>query len=348
MNYITGRGAQLNTPNKFHKHQKEVMHIEAIDEWVEADPKTILLEDLSTTIVNRVDSPDVGMVYSVNPYKGCEHGCIYCFARNSFEYWGYSAGLDFETKIIVKKNAAALLHKFLMNPRYQCEPLSLSGNTDCYQPIERKLRITRSILEVCRQFNQPVSLITKNSGMLRDIDILGPMGRKNQASIMVSITSLNEDLRLVMEPRTTTAKQRLRLIEEASRAGIKTGVMIGPVIPGLNDHEIHDILVAAAKAGAVYASYTFIRLNGALGILFQDWLHKNFPDRADKVLNMIKASHSGKLNDSRFGVRMRGEGNVAEMVEAQFMAYRKKYGLTERFQLDCTAFQRPGTQMSLF
>lgn len=348
MNYVNGRGAQINTPNKFHQHQREVMHVEAIDEWIQDDPRTTYLEDVSKTIVNRVDSPDVGMIYSVNPYKGCEHGCIYCFARNSFEYWGYSAGVDFETKIIVKKDAAKLLRKFLMNPRYECEPLSFSGNTDCYQPIERKLRITRSLLEVCSEFNQPVSLITKNSGMLRDIDILASMGQKNQASVMVSITSLNESLRLVMEPRTTTAKQRLKLIETLSESGVKAGVMIGPVIPGLNDHEIHDILQAAQRAGAVYASYTFIRLNGVIGLLFQDWLHKNFPDRAEKVLNLIKASHDGKLNDSRFGVRMRGEGNIAEIVAKQFTTYRNKFALTQKFQLDCSGFHRPGTQISLF
>src|SRR5690606_27322940 len=252
-------------------------------------------------------SPDVGMFYSMNPYQGCEHGCIYCYARNTHEYYGYSAGLDFERKIMVKKNAPELLRKFLLRPGWKCVPIGLSGNTDCYQPAERRYGLTRKLLEVCLEFNQPVGLITKNAGMMRDRDILSRLAERNLVSVIVTVTSLNEELRRVMEPRTTTAQQRLRLIREGTAAGIRMGVMVGPVIPGLNDHELHDILKAASEAGAVFSAYTFVRLNGAVGLLFHDWLHRHFPDRAEKVWNLISSGHGGKVNDSRWGTRMRGE-----------------------------------------
>lgn len=347
--YLKGRGAQLNTKNRFLKNEKVKEHIEGIDEWTEKNEATEYLVDNAKGIVNKVDSPDVGMYYSMNPYQGCEHGCIYCYARNSFEYWGYSAGLDFERKIIVKKNAPELLKKFLMNPKWNCTPISLSGNTDCYQPAEQKFRLTRSLLEVCNQFNQPVGLITKNAGMLRDKDLLTEMGRKKLISILVSITSFNEDLRRVMEPRTTTARQRIKLIEELSSAGITMGVMLGPMIPGLNDHEMHNIIKAASEAGATFSAYTFIRLNGSIKLIFHDWLYKNFPDRADKVWHLIEASHGGKVNDSEWGRRMRGSGNVAELIGQQYKKFTKKYGLNhERLDLDISKFSRPGSQISLF
>lgn len=347
--YKKGRGAQFNTANRFLKTERVRQHVEAVDEWVDADVKTSYIEVNPKTIVNKVDSPDVGMFYSMNPYQGCEHGCIYCYARNSFEYWGYSAGLDFESKILVKKNAADLLRKFLMNPSWQCVPIGLSGNTDCYQPAERKFKITRSLLEVCYSFRQPVAIITKNSGILRDVDILQEMGRKNLASALVSITSLKNDLRLAMEPRTTTAAQRLRTIEVLSKAGVKMGVMLGPMIPGLNDHEMPEILRLARESGASFSAYTYIRLNGAIKFLFHDWLNKNFPDRAEKVWHLIEGSHNGQVNDSRWGVRMRGEGNMAQMIADQYRLYTRLYGLDhERLGLDCTQFCRPGQQASLF
>ena len=347
--YKKGRGAQFNTRNKFLKTETVRQHAEAVDEWVDEDVKTSYLDIYPKSIVNKVDSPDVGMFYSMNPYQGCEHGCIYCYARNSFEYWGYSAGLDFESKILVKRNAAELLRKFLMNPKWECVPISLSGNTDCYQPAERKFRITRSLLEVCCEFNQPVAIITKNAGILRDVDILQEMGKKNLASALVSITSFNNDLRLAMEPRTTTATQRLRTIETLSKNGVRMGVMLGPMIPGLNEHEMPEILKRASEAGATFSAYTFIRLNGAIKFLFHDWLYKNFPDRADKVWHLIENSHDGKVNDSRYGVRMRGEGNVAKMVADQYKMYTRIYGLNhERHGLDCSIFRRPGEQGKLF
>lgn len=347
--YLKGRGAQFNPKNRFLKNERVKEHIEAIDEWLDPNPETIFLEEHAKGIVNKVDSPDVGMWYSMNPYQGCEHGCTYCYARNVHEYWGYSAGLDFEQKIIVKKNAPELLRKFLMNPKWECLPISLSGNTDCYQPAERKFGITRQLLEVCREFHQPVGIITKNAGILRDKDILADLASKQLVSVLVSITSFEEDLRRVMEPRTTTAKQRLRTIRELSEAGVRTGVMLGPMIPGLNEHEMQRIMEAASKEGASFSAYTFIRLNGAIKLIFHDWLYKNFPDRADKVWHLIEASHNGKVNDSRWGVRMRGEGNIAQLVAQQYARYTQKYGLNaERWELDCTQFRRPGEQMRLF
>jgi DNA repair photolyase len=347
--YKTGRGAQINTKNRFLVNERVREHIEGIDDWTEENMATVYLEEHAKSLVNKVDSPDIGMMYSMNPYQGCEHGCIYCYARNAFEYYGYSAGLDFERKIMVKKNAAALLRKFLQHPKWECVPIALSGNTDCYQPAERKFQLTRQILEVCLEFNQPVAMITKNAGILRDKDILQEMAKKKLVSVLVSITSFNEDLRRVMEPRTTTGQQRLRVIKELSDAGVRAGVMLGPMIPGLNEHEMQRIMKAASEHGATFSAYTFIRLNGAIKLLFHDWLYKNFPDRADKVWHLIESGHGGQVNDSRYGLRMRGEGPVADLVRQQYKTYNKLYHLNdERWELDCTQFRRPGEQGRLF
>ncbi|HZF65907.1 MAG TPA: PA0069 family radical SAM protein [Chitinophagaceae bacterium] len=347
--YKKGRGAQFNTRNKFEKEETSKEHSEAIDDWSSHDIQTQYIDVFPKTIVNKVDSPDVGMMYSMNPYQGCEHGCIYCYARNSFEYWGYSAGLDFESKILVKKNAPDLLRKFLLSPQWQPAPIMLSGNTDCYQPAEQEFRLTRKLLEVCNEFNQPVGILTKNSWIIKDADVLQEMAKKKIVSAMVSVTSFDENLRRLMEPRTTTAKQRLKVIEELSKAGVKTGIMMGPMIPGLNDHEMQRIMKAGKDAGATFTAYTFIRLNGAIKFLFHDWLYKNFPDRADKVWHLIEASHNGTVNDSRWGVRMRGEGNFAQLVAQQYKKYGKLYGMnSERWNLDTTIFRRPGEQGKLF
>lgn len=347
--YIKGRGAQINTKNKFITNEVIKEHAESIDDWEESKVETQYIEVFPKSIVNKVESPDLGMMYSMNPYQGCEHGCIYCYARNSFEYWGYSAGLDFESKILVKKNAPELLRKFLMHPNWEATPIMLSGNTDCYQPAEQIFRITRKLLEVCNDFNQPVSILTKNSCIIKDKDLLQEMSRKRIISAMVSVTTFDDSLRRVMEPRTTTAKQRLKVIEELSGAGIRMGIMMGPMIPGLNDHEMQRIMKAGKDAGATFSAYTFIRLNGAIKLLFHDWLYKNFPDRADKVWHMTEDGHNGKVNDSRWGVRMRGEGNIAQLVAQQYKKYGKLYGLNEdRWELDTTIFRRPGEQGSLF
>ncbi|MET0635999.1 MAG: PA0069 family radical SAM protein [Chitinophagaceae bacterium] len=347
--YLQGRGAQINTKNRFLKQETTREHIEGIDDWSEDNIPTQYIEQQSKTIVNKVDSPDVGMAYSMNAYAGCEHGCIYCYARNVHEYWGYSAGLDFERKILVKVNAPQLLRKQLMNPKWEVMPIMLSGNTDCYQPAEQKYRLTRGLLQVCNEFNQPVGILTKNSWIVKDKDVLQELAAKNLVTAMVSITSFNEDLRRVMEPRTTTAEQRLRVIEDLSKAGIKMGVMLGPMIPGLNDHEMQRIMKSASDAGATFTAYTFIRLNGAIKLLFHDWLYKNFPDRADKVWHLIEDSHAGKVNDSRWGLRMRGEGSVAEIIAQQYRTYGRLYNMNEnRYKLDTGSFRRPGQQGTLF
>jgi len=347
--YIAGRGAQFNPQNRFLKNHEVQQHPEGIDDWEKAAAGTKYLEQRVKSIVNKVDSPDLSMMYSMNPYAGCEHGCVYCYARNVHEYWGYSAGLDFESKIIVKINAPEMLRKFLLHKKYDPTPIMLSGNTDCYQPAEQKYRLTRGLLEVCNEFNQPVGILTKNSWILKDKDILQEMAKKKLVSAMVSITSFNDELRRSMEPRTTTAQQRLKVIEELSSAGVHMGVMMGPMIPGLNEHEMQRIMKEARAAGATFTAYTFIRLNGAVKFLFHDWLYKNFPDRADKVWHLIEASHNGQVNDTRFGVRMRGEGNIADMVRQQYKKYGKLYGMNEdRWELDSSHFRRPGEQGKLF
>ena len=347
--YLNGRGAQFNTKNRFLKNYQAKEEIESIDDWEEPNTGTQYIEQQVKSIVNKVDSPDLGMAYSMNPYAGCEHGCIYCYARNVHEYWGYSAGLDFERKIIVKMNAPQILRKTFMHPKWEVHPIMLSGNTDCYQPAEQKYRLTRGLLEVCNEFNQPIGILTKNSWIIKDKDVLQEMAKKNLVSAMVSITSFNEDLRRVMEPRTATATQRLKVIEELSNAGIHMGVMMGPMIPGLNEHEMQRIMKAASEAGAKFTAYTFIRLNGAIKFLFHDWLYKNFPDRADKVWHLIEASHDGKVNDTRWGLRMRGEGSIAEIVSQQYKKYGKLYGMNgDRWKMNTADFRRPGEQGKLF
>jgi DNA repair photolyase len=348
--YLQGRGAQFNTKNRFLKDERTKEHIEAIDDWEEANVQTQYMEQEVKSIVNKVESPDLNMMYSMNPYAGCEHGCIYCYARNVHEYWGYSAGLDFERKIIVKVNAPPMLRKFLMHPKWNgSHPIMLSGNTDCYQPAEQKYRLTRGLLEVCNEFNQSVGILTKNSWIIKDKDVLQEMAKKRLVSAMVSITSFNEDLRRVMEPRTTTAKQKLKVIEELSHAGVRMGIMMGPMIPGLNEHEMQRIMKEARDNGATFTAYTFIRLNGAIKFLFHDWLYKNFPDRADKVWHLIEESHDGKVNDTRWGVRMRGEGSIAQMVAQQYKKYGKLYGMNaEEWHLDTSIFRKPGAQGRLF
>lgn len=342
------RGAQINTPNRFLKTTLSKEEVDGIDDFTEEALATQFIEQEARSIVNKVESPDVGMYYSMNPYAGCEHGCVYCYARNAHEYRGYSAGIDFEQKIIVKRNAPQLLRKFLMKPGWDGTPLSMSGNTDCYQPAEQRFRLTRRLLEVCNEFNQPVGIITKNAGVLRDKDLLIAMGKKGLVSVLMSITSLHEPLRRVLEPRTTTARQRLRVLKELSEGGVKTGVMLGPMIPGLNEQEMPAILKEASEAGASFASYTFVRLNGSVKLLFHDWLYKTFPDRADKVWHLIESAHGGKVNDSRFGERMRGEGPIAELVNQQYKKYTQLYKLNgEEWELDSSKFQIPGGQIKM-
>lgn len=348
--YDKGRGAQFNPANRFLKGSYVREFTEGIDNWEEESRKTEYIYDDSRQIVNEVKSPDVGMIYSANPYQGCEHGCIYCYARNSHEYWGYSAGLDFESRIVVKKNAPALLRKFFENKNWQPAPISLSGNTDCYQPIERKMKITRKMLEICLEFRNPVGILTKNSLVLRDLDIIQELAKLNLVRVFSSITSTDEQLRLKLEPRTASYKSRLKVIETLSASKVPTGIMNAPIIPGLNDVHMHDVLKAASEAGALWAGYTVVRLNGAIGGIFRDWLFKAYPDRADKVWNLISSCHEGSVNDSRWGNRMVGDGKIAEMIRTQFKLYCRKYGLNEKeMEWNLAAFRRTkGNQLSLF
>lgn len=348
-NYLNGRGAQLNTSNKFLQNSLVKEYAEGIDDWEEPNAKTTFIIGKSKSIVNKVESLDVGMAYSLNPYQGCEHGCIYCYARNSHEYWGFSAGLDFERKIIVKKDAPELFKNFLEKKGWNATPISLSGNTDCYQPAERKFKLTRQLLEIALAYKQPIGMITKNSLILRDLDILQDLAKLNLVMVYVSITSLDEKLRQKLEPRTTTAKQRLKIIEELSKVNLPTGVMAAPMIPGLNDYEMSAILKASANNGCKSAGYTVVRLNGVINQIFEDWLRKNFPDRFDKVWHQIQNCHNGNVNDSRFGTRMHGEGNFAEMIRNNFKLHCKINGLNiERIQLNQMLFKVPTVQTSLF
>jgi len=347
--YLKGRGAQFNPHNKFSANTYVQEHDEGIDDWEVENVKTTFITGKSKSVVNKVTSPDVGMDYSLNPYQGCEHGCTYCYARNSHEYWGFSAGLDFERKIIVKKDAPALFRNFLERKGWDATTISLSGNTDCYQPAERQYKITRQLLEIALEYKQPIGMITKNALILRDLDILKEMAKLDLCMVYISINSLNEDLRLKMEPRTATAKQRLKVVEELSKAGIPTGVMVAPLVPGLSDHEIPNILKAVADAGARSAGYTVVRLNGAVASIFEDWLRSNYPDRFDKVWHAIQSCHGGAVNDSRFGDRMMGGGNIAKLIRDTFKLHCRLNQLNIRpLVLNSKLFAVPGSQMSLF
>jgi DNA repair photolyase len=349
--YFRGRGAQVNTDNRFLKGRYVTEHDEVLDEPLLIDAKTQILFEHPKKIINVVKSPDIPGMYSMNPYQGCEHGCIYCYARNTHEYWGYSAGLDFERKIIAKPNAPQLMEKQFMNKNWIVSPIMFSGNTDCYQPVERQLKITRQMLEVLLKFRHPASMITKNNLILRDIDLLQELAKLNLIHVMVSITSLKDELRLKMEPRTVTAKNRLKVIEQLSKAGIPVGVMTAPIIPGLNSDEIPQLIEAAANHGADSAGYTIVRLNGSIAEIFKDWIYKNFPDRAEKVLHHIADAHGGQLSDSRFGKRMSGEGNMVNSIRQMFkMSVKKHMSGRKRMEYDLTVFRRPGEvkQLELF
>jgi DNA repair photolyase len=339
---IVGRGAAGNTNNRFEKIEGEP-EPEGLD-VEEPGPETVYLKDASRSIITRNDSPDIGFDASINPYRGCSHGCIYCYARPTHEYLGLSAGLDFESKILVKEDAPELLRKQLSSPRWRPKVLSISGVTDCYQPVEKKLSITRRCLEVVAEFRNPVAIVTKNHLVTRDIDLLSELARHNAAVITISLTTLDDDLRRLMEPRTSRPVRRLAAIEALARAGVPVGMMTAPVIPGLNDHELPNLISAAAEAGADFAAYTPVRLPYAVRPLFEDWLARHFPERKEKVLNCIRSMRGGKLNDARFGSRMRGEGIFADQISQFFKISCRRAGLEgKRFpRLSTAAFRRPG------
>lgn len=346
---VHGRGASYNPANRF-----EPIEVER-DGWHDPDdpaPRTRLLRDSSRSIIARNDSPDVGFEASLNPYRGCEHGCIYCYARPTHEYFGLSAGLDFETQIFVKEDAPTLLRAELESSRWTPQTLVMSGVTDPYQPAERRLRITRRCLEVLLEFRNPVAIITKSHLVTRDIDLLSELAGYRAASVSLSITTLDHELQRKMEPRAASPQRRLDAVARLAAAKIPVSVNVAPVIPGLTDHEIPRILEAAADAGAGGAGYIMLRLPHGVASLFERWLEQHFPERRAKVLNRMRALRGGELYESRFGVRMRGRGPFARGVGRLFEVSRRRYGLDgERRPLSADSFRRPtrvGGQLALF
>jgi DNA repair photolyase len=342
---IRGRGAVDNPPNRF-----EPLVVELEPGVEQPRPATQFLRDTSRTVLVRNESPDVGFDVSINPYRGCEHGCVYCYARPTHEYLGFSAGLDFETKILVKEDAPEQLERELSSPRWTPEVIALSGNTDSYQPVERHLQLTRRCLEVLARFRNPVAIVTKNHLVTRDVDLLGELAHHEACSVSVSVTTLDADLAATMEPRTSHPERRLLAVERLGRAGIPAGVMVAPVIPALNDHEIPAIVERAAAAGAAWASYLLLRLPHNLKLQFSDWLELHHPQRRTKILNRIRSMRDGKLNSTQFGTRMRGTGIHAEQIHDLFQVACRRVGLpTHPPSLSTAAFRRPGgSQMSLF
>lgn len=317
--------------------------------------RTEFFRDSSRSLMTQNDSPDLGFSYSINFYRGCEHGCIYCYARPTHEYLNLSAGLDFESKIFVKQKAPELLREKLMSPRWKPELIVMSGVTDCYQPGERQFKIARSCLEVFNEFKNPVAIITKNYLVTRDIDILKQLAEVGAASVIMSITSLRPEISKIMEPRASVPQARLRAVEELSKAGIPVHVNLAPVVPGLTDQEIPAILKTASETGALSASYTMLRLPYSVKDLFVDWLENHFPDRKEKILNSIRdvrGDRNGeKLYNASFGTRMTGEGPYADHIRNLFKIFRKKYGLDKPMTMSTTSkasFRRPGDQLDLF
>ena len=345
---IVGRGSAANPKNRFEKIEVEPDFTDTADV---PRPETVYLRDHSRSIVATNNSPDIGFDASINPYRGCSHGCIYCYSRPTHEYLGLSAGLDFESKVLVKEDAPGLLRRQLASQRWEPKVLSMSGVTDPYQPVEKKLGITRGCLEVLAAFRNPVVVVTKNHLVTRDSDLLSELARYDAAAVAVSLTTLDDDLRRVMEPRTSRPVRRLAAIRKLSEAGVPVGVMTAPVIPGLNDHELPNLLSAAADAGATFAGYVPLRLPGAVAPLFEDWLERHFPDRKEKVLNRVRSMRGGRLNDPEFGSRMKGEGVYAEHVSRLFGVSCRRAGIERgRFpKLSTASFRKDGgVQPGLF
>ena len=342
-----GRGAASNPPNRFEK-----IHLERDEDWnpdEDPSPKTRFLRDLSKSIITFNDSPDIPFRASLNAYRGCEHGCSYCYARPTHEYLGFSAGLDFETKIMVKENAPELLRRELSSPKWKPQTLAMSGVTDCYQPVERRLQLTRRCLAVLAEFRNPVSITTKNHLVTRDIDLLRELAAHHAVTVHLSINSLGGGLARKLEPRAASPKMRLAAVEALAAAGVPVGVLVAPVIPALNDHEIPSVLAAAKAAGAGWADMEILRLPLTVAPIFEQWLERNVPGKKDKVLNRIRAMRGGKLNDPRFGFRMRGEGIFADQISQMFHVARREAGLPEDGPEMSTAdFRRPeGSQLAL-
>jgi DNA repair photolyase len=342
------RGAADNPPNRF-----ERIHLERDADWnpeEEPLPRTQFFKDSSRTIITYNDSPDVGFDASVNPYRGCEHGCVYCYARPFHEYLGFSSGLDFETKIMVKAEAPKLLREELVSSKWQPQVIALCGVTDPYQPVERRLKLTRGCLEVLAEFRNPVCIVTKNCLVTRDLDLLAELAQHQAAAVFISLTTLDTELRRLMEPRTSPPAARLAAIQALSQKGVPAGILLAPVIPGMTDHEVPSLIEAAAGSGAKFAAYSVLRLPQAVASLFEQWLSTHFPEKKDKVLNRVRAMRHGKLYDVEFGRRMKGEGVFAEQIEQLFDVACRKAGLaSNQPQLSTAAFRRKGgEQLSLF
>jgi DNA repair photolyase len=351
---IHGRGASWSPANRFEKlhldlGDPDVVQIDPTEDEERPRRDTQFFRDGTRTIIARNDSPDVGFETSVNPYRGCEHGCIYCFARPTHEYLGLSAGLDFESKIMVKMDAAKLLEEELSSPKWKPQVVVMSGVTDPYQPIERKLRITRGCLEVLAKFRNPVAIITKNRLVTRDADLLGELARYDAAAVNVSVTSLDPSLQRVLEPRTSSPGARLEAVATLRAAGIPVGVMVAPIIPGLTDHEVPKIVEACARAGAQFAAYTIVRLPWAIAPMFEHWLDEHFPAKKEKVLQRIRDIRGGtKLNDARWGTRTKGEGIYAEQIRSMFEISCRRVGIGPRKELSTAAFRHRQGQLNLF
>jgi DNA repair photolyase len=349
------RGTDYDPANRFESTQRDSFN----DGWdtaaAELAPQTVLIRDATRSIISRNDSPDLGFDRGVNPYRGCEHGCIYCYARPTHAYLGFSPGLDFETKLIFKPEAASLLERELSRKSYVPAPIVLGSNTDPYQPVERQLKLTRAVLEVLDRFNHPVSVVTKSAGVLRDCDILQRMASRNLARVHLSITTLDPRLARAMEPRAASPARRLDAVAGLAGAGIPVGVLAAPMIPGLNDAELEQILEASAKAGATSANAILLRLPHEVGALFEEWLNRTMPDRAGRILSLIRQTRNGALNDANFGSRFKGTGPYASLLTARFKRAARQFGLSEApLPLDCTRFARPtpskgpSAQLSLF
>jgi DNA repair photolyase len=343
-----GRGAASNPPNRF----TPLWHVRD-PAWTDPEdpaPTTQFFHDTARTILTANASPDVGFTYSINPYRGCEHGCIYCYARPTHEYLGFSAGLDFETQILVKHDAPALLQRALASPRWHPQVLAMSGITDPYQPVERRLCLTRRCLAVLAEFRNPVVIVTKSALVTRDVDMLRALAHHNAVAVFLSVTTLDGHLARLLEPRASQPTRRLAAMATLAQAGVPVGVLVAPVIPGLTDHELPAILAASARVGAQYAGYVTLRLPHGVATLFEDWLRHHMPTKHTKILHRVRALRGGKLNDARFGSRMRGEGVFADQIAALFALGCRKAGLQGRdLQLSTAAFCRPtDVQLSLF
>jgi DNA repair photolyase len=349
-----GRGSSSNVAGRFDSLTLEKTDDGWYQDEIVENVSETVLPDRARSVITSNDSPDVGFDVSINPYRGCAHGCVYCFARPTHSYLGLSPGLDFETKLFYKADAVNILEAELAKPKYVCKTIALGINTDGYQPLEKRLQVTRGILAVLTRCRHPVTIVTKSALIVRDLDLLTDLAKDKLVSVMVSVTSLTNDIKRTLEPRTASPQARLRVIQQLSEAGVPVGVLVAPVIPAITDHEMEDIMAAAKEAGASRAGYVLLRLPHELKIIFRDWLAEHYPDRAKHVMSLINQSRGGKDYDSQFGTRMRGTGPYAELLRTRFDLAKRKLGFAgadERYELDTSLFRPPlknTPQLSLF